>query len=520
MYSARQYLIVIRFGMVAWAGAINTQGCIGDFSVSNLFLSEASDSKLIRIGDYHAPASEEIYLRLRLQSLMKILFRQKLYITEGWALDSVPFIKIAAEIISAINALYQEGNRSSGLARFSPIVMEVKREGNFLDVFQWYAKRMDTRWSGFMPHVNDIRERQSISEALLIEKRCGKSPAEVIRTVFASLEFMPGKFFADDMACVAEYFSQPVVPGCERMLRINPNASSFYGHFDSFLRNEASDATPLDSKRSALARTAKTALEQGRIFSTSSLAMEFADSQDDPQVRDALMRAINIVYMKVSSDAVQAQMVTPAHRTGTVDEEVDKMVVSSLKGSPDHYDLLFLRGYNSEHGLAEKFALLAAEDWRSIWKNTIRLALSKEWELAVNGFAQQVMRYGYRNAIRSPCYENIETLLKKHVPELVIEYSLAARIFKYRGSESIRKKFSSIAGSAVGGTVEVAATYAIKHSVPAAEDWGAIAFIGAYASLKVGAAILKESFPERLNFLANNSIGATRSSILDPKIRK
>jgi hypothetical protein len=479
--------------------------------VKRLFLSDALDSKLIRVGDYHQATSEELYLRLRLQFLMLILFGRKLYVTEGWALDSVPFIKVAGEAIAAMNALRDDGHRSDALAKFSPIVMEKRRDGNFREVFQSYADRKDIRWSGFMPHSESPEAREFIAAQM----RSAANMPVAIDKIFS--EFVPNSYFARDMAYVAEYFSRPSTPESIRMLRVNPPPAAFSGSFAAFLRKAAGNARSDNPVHAALARAAGTARAEGMSFSTSSLAMQFAGRQEDPQVRDALMRAINVAYMKVSSDAAGAQMVTPAHLVDTVDEENDRLVVASLPDSRHDHDLFFVRGYEGGHDLSAKLTALGAEDWRPIWKKAILLALDEDWKQAVRSFSQVLELHGYSVAIESPSYQRLESLLNKNIPELVISYSPAARIFGFRGSEQARKKFSNIAGATIGTFIGAIALLSLKDEIARLT---LAAGAGTYATVELGKSIFKENFPDKFNLLSDKGLGAKRSSILDRKMRR
>jgi hypothetical protein len=473
--------------------------------VTRLFLSEALDSKLIAAGDYDKLESEEIFLRLRLHVLMIILFQRKLLISEGWALDSMSFIRVASEIIGAAESLYRDGMRDKELAQFSPIVMEKRRQGDFRAVFQSYADREDVRWSGFMPFTSHQSIRSAISRGLRDAAARSVQMPDAIYDTFSQI--MPGSFIAQDMANVARYFSEPISGANARLLSVTPSQTAFQEGFDSFLRDAARLPAAAGAAEALLARVANYALVQGMSFRTSSLAMQFSDRQDDTRVRDALMKAINVTYMKVSSDAANAIMSTPAHETGSFNEEIDKALVECLHGSKYNYDLFFVLGYRADHDLTRKIQALRSEDWRLVWKKTIQLSISLDWKKAVFDFVKVFSSEGWAQAVKSKEYESLENMLAKNVPELVIDFSLAYRLFGYRGSEATKKKFAAVSGAASGAALSSAIGGLIG---------GLIGAVGG----AVGGAMLKENYPDSFNIFSGAGLGSKRSSVLEPKIRK
>jgi hypothetical protein len=477
--------------------------------LAQLFLSDATDSKLIIARDYLEIESEEIFLRLRLHALMLILFQRKLLISEGWALDSMAFIRVAAEIIRGIEDVKSEGVRSEELARFNPIIMEKRRTGDFRAIFQAYADRTDVRWSGFMPYPNGDSFRLEISRGLRDAAENNMTMPDAVSRVFRRL--ISNQYITDDMAEVARYFSDAPAQNEIRLLQVKPPVDGFQQSFNAFLRRAARGLGEPDAD-TALTNAAQFALDQGMSFRTSSLAMQFADRQDDPSVQDALMKAINFTYMKVSSDAANSGMTTPAHETGTLSEEIDRALVDCLHNNRVGYDLFFVKGYNKDHEWSKRIEALQNENWRLIWKNTIRMSISKEWKQAIFDFSRKISEIGYKNAALSKQYQNLETMLNANVPELVLSYSPFHRIFGYRGSETLRRSLPIAKAAAAGAAIAYLISTKFLPSSVAATTFAA-------GGLKFAETLIKDNYPDSLNVFSDRGIGAKRSSLLDPKLR-
>ncbi len=149
-------------------------------------------------------------LRTRLIAMIEILFGGQIIVTEGWGVDSLMFFLVASEICAAYEKVVEDHIRVVDPKKFNPLLMETRREKDYLKIFDSYLSRDEVRWHGFSPHLMDpdrpdrepqLRERRASLRARIAEAE-GRRPD----AFYAELESHTGKFLGSAVAKVSEYF--------------------------------------------------------------------------------------------------------------------------------------------------------------------------------------------------------------------------------------------------------------------------------------------------------------------------
>lgn len=131
-------------------------------------LSGASDSKLVGVDDYTSVHANPAFLRYRLEVMTKILRNEDIFITEGWGLDSLVFLRIADEVITARNSLIYRNAVNVNFGDFFPVKME-RRQGDhqsYLHIFLRYMERLEVRWAGYGAGQFNVDAKKKVAEAL------------------------------------------------------------------------------------------------------------------------------------------------------------------------------------------------------------------------------------------------------------------------------------------------------------------------------------------------------------------
>jgi hypothetical protein len=144
-----------------------------------LLLPDALDSKLTNLLVFGDENSNLQLLRLRLYIIMQILFHGRILVPEGWALDSLAFLWVASEVIDAVSQI-----NIPAIRNYSPFVMEVRREGNYIQILDEYMQRPNVRWSGFRPKLNKPGRCREIAKQLCPAVQ-GTAGFDLVTKVFA-----------------------------------------------------------------------------------------------------------------------------------------------------------------------------------------------------------------------------------------------------------------------------------------------------------------------------------------------
>lgn len=129
--------------------------------ISRRFITEASDSKLVSADTYGKRGAQIHFLNLRLNVLIRILFNDQVVIPQGWSIDSFTFLKVANEIVTAMETIRNSTKPPDEFHRFSPLVMERHVDTiSYLDTLKWYLRRNDCHWSG-IPILRRHPERRA-----------------------------------------------------------------------------------------------------------------------------------------------------------------------------------------------------------------------------------------------------------------------------------------------------------------------------------------------------------------------
>lgn len=134
-----------------------------------LITIEAADSKLVTSGAYYSPSNNDNYLQVRLCVAHAILAGETVVIPEGWALDSLVFIRVLAELQRAIEKIEKSSNAPEQITRFLPVAMQIRFPGDRLDAFVRYLERGNVPWK--LPNLRENEDGHAhLLEAIQLRK--------------------------------------------------------------------------------------------------------------------------------------------------------------------------------------------------------------------------------------------------------------------------------------------------------------------------------------------------------------
>ncbi|HEY6817523.1 MAG TPA: hypothetical protein VI168_18455 [Croceibacterium sp.] len=388
-----------------------------------LHLPESADSSLITLGTIRTPEAQSIRLRLRLQWVVRLLFGDTVYISEGWSLDGLAYLQVASEIIAAIEELREHDPGPDGLDALAPFVLERRGRRCLLETLADYLARPDCRWSGIpeLAGAEDLRHRilEKINPALQLGPR---GQQDAVCDAFGSLlnERLGGW-----LAAVIGYES---LHG--RNVLITPDYRQF--HFYNFLKPNLLEAlgklspdSPVEGPvREALSRLVKVTERHGADLFSSSLFHKCASDHAGDLLMGPLDHLTRLAYMHLTTGAVRASYSSPALPLEAVHTEALQRAAFGGQDAPKvHFG-------TSREGVEYDFRNVASQgDWKPIWRSVIQLALRREWKQAVAQFRQDTSDLLFRStAFQTASFERMEKLLQEHCSGLVIEQTYSERL--------------------------------------------------------------------------------------------
>ena len=107
------------------------------------YLPESADSALVSTATLESAGAGETLLRLRIETVVRLLFGEQMFIPEGWSLDSVAFLKVAHELLSAIEERRIYGSLGAAARRLSPFKIQILKDIGHLNRLNEYLARGD-----------------------------------------------------------------------------------------------------------------------------------------------------------------------------------------------------------------------------------------------------------------------------------------------------------------------------------------------------------------------------------------
>ena len=413
--------------------------------ITDRLLSDAMDSTLTNIETIEK-AGQIVVLRLRLHAMMQILFGRKIIVSEGWALDSMSFLKVGSEIAAAI--ITAKEGFSLIPDDYSPMMMEARREGDYIDILQAYLKRGDVRWSGFLPSLDREREKW-------VSKTIAESSSPDLRRIFGKALDHP--VVPTYIAEVAQYFS---VLGRKRIERARLGTRDFNNNFHSVFEKLPPRATSPNSDCDAV-ETLRSCYEDNfrdKEFLNSSIAMQRINDVSEGELHEALMRIVKFSYIRVAAKAGSAGLTTPAVAGDS--SPLTWLTDSLMREEQDQLSLLprleFACVPDPAAPLTQK---LVSEKvaWPEVWKEVHRLAHEEHWRKAVH--AVRILSgevSSIDELLSSREFRELKKIMADKIPHVVLVRSGLERI-----GLSLKGKLHDFAGYTAVSVAAGAAVHAV-----------------------------------------------------------
>ena len=408
------------------------------------FISASFDSKILPISGVSTAFGQSHLMNLRLYVMFHILFGHRLIIPQGWAIDSISFIKVAAEVIHATEGICRSSKLPEGIDRFSPFAMECHTESkNYASLLSSYLKRDDCHWSG-MPTIRAESDGRKEFAALL--DRNAHSHVSKDTFVNKSVRLLGSPMISEHWADVYNYFSMPKM---DRFKKVEmpqgfyiSNLRKSFSDIDNKKYDESISIADLRSFRKYLS------FNEGLPTNTSHI-LDKAEQEMGPEACAA------IKHMSTFSQIVSAAVVTgasagsPAFDLESPDGAAlgDTLIRNSFKasysGEVDVFEGITLDKYLKDH--------LEKLEWKNIWENVVRLSLNPQWINLIQRMNIQVSSYD-RKFMDGPTYRSMENLLSNECSDLVLERSGIESI-GIQFNERTYKVMESLTDSAIAGSV-------------------------------------------------------------------
>jgi hypothetical protein len=394
------------------------------------FISDASDSKILSFDMYNEQNARPHFLRLRLHALFGILFNRPIIIPEGWALDSLTYIKVSSEIATAYEKLNQPGILTDyPLNEFSPFVMEAKTGTQYFEILKKYAERGEgVRWGGLQPNIDKGDRRQFFSRKIseVPWEDGNRLDYENLANIYVSA--LGDETFARDISIVAKYHSQK----SQTLMPVNVSKNEFRLSFNNQLRGLETFCKENETENSRDILNHLTNIRNSGIyFQTSSEAMAFAERHDqDPLLKQTFFQLANLIYMQLSADNTASHFSVPRF---TYIDKNNADVISMIHNSilTNKFDETVPVGELSiefGEGLSDnlKQRLLDETNWAIIWEKVIRLSHSNAWREQIKNCSALINRHSIEDIagnlasiVEDEKFTKLQDLLHEFVPELV-----------------------------------------------------------------------------------------------------
>jgi hypothetical protein len=392
------------------------------------FLPEAADSSLITTAELGGEPASEVLLRLRLQLLINMLLGNRVFISEGWALDSISFHIIMREVALSVRRLRDKAGRyPTALDSFSPVRIELHNGVSYLDTFIRYLRRDDCRWSGF-PGLR-FQEGADVRGKLVerLRQLQGQSKRDAVAASFE--EALGNRIVAEAVAETADYTSRHSTQRISEWRRPNTGfAQNIVPSLSSFA--DALANTDHESARPHLARLIDRVRAELKAGDSSSTFLALARAEVPDELMPALDYITRAAYMRLSTfgegasfgaplrDAASSPLLGVADRVMSGGTRVEALEITGREG---HESRLLMK-------------LEQLEDWSSIWDSAITLAIDPDWLTAVGAMrsAAADMRFpeylsASRHIFEPNVFRNLEQRLQAACPQLALTQTLGER---------------------------------------------------------------------------------------------
>lgn len=482
--------------------------------MSSLILTGSADSKLIELSKYRSAHAQSIYLRMRLEIALNLLFDNQLFMPEGWALDSLPFLQVVSEVLRAARKVRNKPGSPDGIQEFDPFIMEVRGASGYLGAFHRYMCRPDTRWSGFEPLRGNTDSQAAVAEALANALQLGeKTRGEFI--VAPMIEALGVEDIPEAIGEIASYFlsREP-----QRLRYSAPYPDAFSQRFEGLI-NFLDSQIPFDDQTSEIGEPlivfAKDLRKRQIELTSSSPLMKFAEVAVDEATKDAIFHLVNFTYMSVSASAASSTVLAPPLRPDAspilrLASTLTNKVSGSSKpcGNLDFADLTAI-----DPQLIER---LKAAPWAEIWESVIALSISQDWKSRFHGVCQEIRR-GRKGVdlANTSAFAQLIGLLEKECPFFVLKVSGAERCGLQLNGAKL-----DIPKSALDRLIQGGAGYMLAEvAFPGGTLFGAAGVLAGTVMGDLGKAFVPEIKRLGVNPLSRDGVWSSRSTLFDAVIK-
>lgn len=390
------------------------------------FISGATDSKLANYSDFRAPEAQERFMRTRAEIMIQILFGRSILVPEGWSIDSIAFLKIAAELLDAIERVQETSDAPEEIDEFDPFVAEIRGHGSYLAMLSSYMHRPDVRWSGFQPLRDDPHIRLDLAARLKRKLASGQLHYrhDLTDDFSAALD---NDHIGKCVGKVARYFSMRKQ---RRLFDRKISRTSFGDEFSkitSFVASQSNFDTFSDISYEPLVEFCGEVCKHSQAFNSSSEAMLIAEQMFDgnEEAIEAIFHIINYSYLRVAAGGVESEFEMtspPVWSFSSKKLQAANSILGRFRTKTSLVAPLDLSFDNASK--PHVLTALKEADWGGLWEAVIRLALSRKWMNARLRLQEEMQSYtDSRYALNSPNYKELNRILREETPGLCFTHS-------------------------------------------------------------------------------------------------
>lgn len=390
------------------------------------FISGATDSKLANYANFRAPEAQERFMRTRAEIMIQTLFGRSILVPEGWSIDSIAFLKIATELLDAIERVQESSEAPEGIDEFDPFVAEIRGHGSYLAMLSSYMHRPDVRWSGLQPLRDDPQIRLDLAARLERKLTSGQLHYQHDLTNIFS-EALDNAHIGKCVGKVARYFS---IRKQRRIFDRKISRTGFRDEFSkitSFVASQSNYETFSDISHKPLVEFCAEVCKHNQAFNSSSEAMLIAEQMfdGDKESIEAIFHIINYSYLRVAAGGMGSEFEMTSPPVWSFSSEKLQAANSVLGRFRTKTSLVAPLDLSFDN--ASKPHVLAAlreANWVELWEAVIRLALSRKWMNARLKLYEEM--HGYTDAryvLNSPNYKELNRLLREETPGLCFTHS-------------------------------------------------------------------------------------------------
>lgn len=385
--------------------------------VTPLHLPESVDSDLIQLATIDAPIAKSARTRLRLTWLIAILFGRKIYVSEGWSLDSLAFFQVGNELLKAIDELRGEDPRIDNIDNYSPFVLERRSQGGYVSTFLDYLQRSDCRWSGFPELAKDTDKRGRLIEKIApLQSGSNRDLRRGFESAFATeLDDRVGSW----IGAMAEHERR-----CGKALESqSPHTMhlDFYGSLRGRLQKACTDLRNDEANiiSKELGEVIRQADRHRESINSSSQFLRIAKENMSDALHPAINHITRLNYMRWTASHAKASFASPALKAG--EDEHSRILQNAIFPESKNPAVEYLAEKDDQDIGFEEIS--KETDWVPVWKQVIKLAHNPQWQELSGSYTNSFSSAKPSSSQTDAAFKKMERLFAHECPELTLMQS-------------------------------------------------------------------------------------------------